>query len=213
MLELVIEKREVGVNLNQMRKEGKIPAVFYGPKEASTPIWVTTSDFTRLWKKAGESSMVTLKGVGETLDALIQDVDFDPITNVIRHADFYVVEKGKKVQVNVPIEFEGVSGAVKNLGAILVKVLHEVEIEAMPKDLPHEIIVDISALENFDSQILASDLKLPQGVVLLSNPEEVIVLVTEPRDEEVEDGSPTDISAIELSTKKGKKEEEPESAE
>ncbi len=132
MLELVIEKREVGVNLNQMRKEGKIPAVFYGPKEASTPIWVTTSDFTRLWKKAGESSMVTLKGVGETLDALIQDVDFDPITNVIRHADFYVVEKGKKVQVNVPIEFEGVSGAVKNLGAILVKVLHEVEIEAMP---------------------------------------------------------------------------------
>lgn len=212
MLELAIEKREVGENLKEMRKGGKMPAVFYGPKQESTPIWLVTSDFTRLWKKAGESSMITLKGKGEVHDVLIQDVDFDPITNIIRHADFYVVEKGKKVQVNVPIEFEGTSPAVKNLGGILVKVLHEVEIEAMPKDLPHEIIVDIASLETFDSQILASDLKLPNGVVLLSNPEEVIALVSEPK-EEIEATEATDISSIELSTKKGKKEEESEVAE
>jgi large subunit ribosomal protein L25 len=212
MLELTIEKREIGVNLKEMRKEGKTPAVFYGPKEKSTPIWLVTSDFNRLWKKAGESSIITLKGVGEALDVLVQDIDFDPVTNDIRHADFYVVEKGKKVQVNVPIEFHGVSEAVKSLSGILVKVLHEVEIEAMPKDLPHEIIADISMLIDLDSQILASDLKLPQGVELLSNPEEVIALVTVAK-EETEEENATDISAIELSTKKGKKEEDAEPAE
>jgi large subunit ribosomal protein L25 len=212
MLELTIEKRVAGENLGEMRSAGKIPAVFYGPKEASTPIWLVASEFGRVWKKAGESSIITLTGLGEPRDVLIQDIDFDPVTNVVRHADFYAVEKGKKVQVNIEVDFQGVSGAVKNLGGILVKVLHEIEIEAMPKDLPHELIVDISALETFDSQITAGDIKLPVGVTLLTNPEEVIALVAEPK-EEVEDSSPTDIGSIELSTKKGKKEEEAEPTE
>jgi large subunit ribosomal protein L25 len=107
--------------------------------------------------------------------------------------------------VDIPLEFEGVSPAVKDLGGSLVKVMHEVKISAMPKDLPHNIIVDISSLVDFQSQILAKDIKVPAGVELMENPEEVVALVSEPR-EEKEETAPVDLSAIEVE-KKGKDKE------
>src|SRR5204863_5877700 len=118
--------------------------------------------FEKAFKEAGESTIVTLTGVLGEHDTLIHEIDKDPITEAVRHADFYVIEKGKKVRVHVPVEFEGVSGAVKDLGAVLVKVLHEVEIEALPKELPHVIHADISKLATFEDHITAGDLKLPQ---------------------------------------------------
>ena len=98
------------------------------------------------WKQAGESSVIHLTGKDIDHEVLIQDIDLDPVTDNVRHADFYVIEKGKKVTVRVPLEFTGVAPAVKDLGGILVKVIHELEIEAMPKDLPHNLSVDISKL-------------------------------------------------------------------
>lgn len=174
------------------------------------PISVPLVDFIKVWKEAGETSVVTLKGEEGEHEALIHDIDFDPVTETPRHADFYVFEKGHKLEVDVPIEFEGVSPAVKDLGGILIKVLYEIKVEAMPKDLPREIKVDISSLVNFESQILASDLKLPAGVELKESPEEVVALVSEPKEEKEE--VPVDLSAIEVE-KKGKKEEEGEGSE
>ncbi len=208
MLSLNIEKRDISKNLKDLRKNGVMPAVFYGKKEESTPISVKVADFIKVWKKAGESTVVVLKDdKGEELESLIHEVDLDPVTDAPRHADFYVFEKGHKIEVNIPLEFVGVAPGVKDLGGTLVKVIRELKIEAMPKDLPHEIKVDVSTLTNFDSQILAKDITLPAGVSLVENPEEVVALVAEAKEVVEEESAPIDLSAIEVE-KKGKKEEE-----
>ncbi len=208
MLVLEAEKRDTNKNVVKMRQDGIIPAVFYGKKQKSIPITVPISEFTKAWKIAGESSVVTLKMGADSFDCLIYAVDLDPIKNIPRHADFYVFEKGQKLKVKVPIEFVGVSPAIKDLGGVLVKVLHELEIEASPKDLPHRIEVDISALVDFKSQILAKNVKLPAGVGLAIGAEEVVASVYEPKEEKIEEVAVApDLSTIEVE-KKGKKEEE-----
>lgn len=184
-----------------------MPAVFYGKKEDSTPVAVSFADFLKVWKQAGESSVVTLKSEKGDLEALIHEVDIDPLTDMPRHADFYVFEKGHKLKLSIPLEFVGVSTAVKDLGGTLIKVLHEIKIEAMPKDLPKKISVDISSLTTFESQILASALIMPAGVTLVEDPTEVVALVAQPKEEKEEEVAPVDLSAIEVE-KKGKKEEE-----
>lgn len=206
---LILEVKIRNKKGNQtLRKEGWMPAVFYGKKEPATAIAVDSVAFGKVLKEAGESSVVILETESGQKQALIKDVQFDPVTDTPRHADFYVFEKGHKLEVDVPLVFEGVSPAVKELGGILVKVLHELKIRAMPKDLPHEIKIDISTLKDFESQILAKDIKLPEGVELLEGPEEVIALTEEAKEEIEEEVVAPDLSSIEVE-KKGKKEEEP----
>lgn len=206
MLKLKVLKREALEKPEEIRLAGFIPAVFYGPKQAAQSIKIIYPDFEKAFKEAGESTVVTLEIDGEEHETLIHDVSYHPVRGTISHIDFYVIEKGKKVQVNVPLEFTGVAPAEKTLGGTLVKVMYEIEIEAMPKDLPHEIMVDISSLVDFDSQIHASDLVLPSGVSLISEPEEVIALVQAANDEVDAPVEAVDISSIEVE-KKGKKEE------
>ncbi len=212
MTSIEVKTRNIKDSLDKIRKDGFIPAVFYGRKEASTPVYVSVKDFDRVFKEAGESTVITLKSESGDHDALIHDVDSDPLTGKVRHIDFYVIEKGKKVRVHVPVEFEGTAPAVKDLGGILVKVIHEIEIEAMPKDLPHNITVDVSSLVDFDSQIAAGDIKLPSGVDLITDKEEVVAMASKPKEEKEEDSAPIDLSSIEVE-KKGKKEEEGEASE
>lgn len=212
MTSIEIKSRDIKTNLNALRESGFTPAVFYGPKEASTPISVSTKDLEKTWKTAGESTVITLKGENEEHDALIHDVHVDSLTGKIKHADFYVIEKGKKVNVHVPVEFEGVAPAVKDLGGILVKALHEVEIEAMPKDLPHSLTVDISSIVDFDTHVTAGQLKLPTGVELLTGADEIVAMVSRPKEEKEEDSAPIDLSAIEVE-KKGKEAKEGEEGE
>src|SRR5690606_23064324 len=130
MLTLTAENREKTEKLDALRQVGKIPAVFYGKKEASKPISISQADCLNVWREAGESSVVSLETPEGVKESLIHDVDVDPVTGAPRHADFYVFEKGKKLEVELPLEFVGVSPAVKNLGGTLVKVLHELKIEA-----------------------------------------------------------------------------------
>jgi large subunit ribosomal protein L25 len=209
MINLDAQLRDKAVSLDTLKKEAKMPAVFYGKKTESTPITLLKKDFLAVWKAAGESGVVTIKTPKGTVDTLIQDVDLDPVTDIPRHADFYVFEKGKKIEVSVPLEFVGVSPAVKDLGGLLVKALHDLKISADPQHIPHSIDVDISSLVDFSSQILAKAVKLPAGVDLVENPEEVVAAASAPREELVEESAPIDLSAIEVE-KKGKKEEEAE---
>jgi len=207
MLTLKAEIRDKTDKLDRIRKAGRVPAVFYGKKEASTAISIPQIDFLKVWKAAGESSVITLETPKGIKESLIQDVDLDPITGTPRHADFYVFEKGHKVEVELSLEFTGISPAVKDLGGMFVKVLYKLKVEAMPKDLPHGINVDISSLVSFGDQILARDIVLPAGVKLRENPEEVVALVSAPREEkEDEAAEPVDLSEIEVE-KKGKEEE------
>ncbi len=205
MLTLKVEKRDsAGAKAPAMRRAGVIPAVVYGAHQESTPITVEERAFAKILREAGEATIVSLDGLGAALPTLIHEVDLDPLTNLPRHVDFYAVTKGEKVEVAIPLEFIGESPAVE-AGANLVKVLYELEVKADPMSLPHNIEVDISLLTKLGDRIHASDLKLPVGVELISEPEEVVALVQEVV-EEKEEVAPADISAIEVE-KKGKEEE------
>ena len=206
MFTIKAKKRDISANLEMLRKAGEMPAVFYGMGKESTPISVSIIDFKKIWRDAGESSTVAVSTPDGDLNTLIHDIQVNPITDEPIHADFLVIDVNKAIQVNVPIEFEGVSSAVKGGLGTLVKVLHEVEIEALPKDLPHNLVVDISKLETVDDQILVSDIVLPKGVIMVTPAEEVVASIALQK-EEVEDSTPIDLSAIEVE-KKGKKEEE-----
>lgn len=204
------EKRTKIGKLEALRKEGFMPAVYYGHKKESTPIQIKKSDFLKVWKNAGESTVIKLETPEGEVEALIHDVDTDPITSEPRHADFYVFEKGHKVEVAVPLEFIGISPAVKDLGGVLMKILHEIKVKSEPSNLPHQIEVDISPILELEGQILAKDITMPKGVELMEHPEEVIVTVATPKAEEKEEVvAPVDLSQIEVE-KKGKTEEEGE---
>lgn len=207
MLTLSVEKRDkTSATPSSLRSQGFIPAVVYGAHKESTPIMVEAKAFSKVLRDAGEateSTIVSLGGLGAALPTLIHEISFDPLTSEPQHIDFYAVTKGEKVKVAVPLSFVGESAAVA-AGANLVKVLHEVEVEADPMNLPHAIEVDISVLKAVDEQIHAKDLALPSGVTLAVEPEEVVAL-TQAVVEEKEEAAPADLSSIEVE-KKGKEE-------
>lgn len=209
MLNLKAKIRNLKENLEEIRKNGFLPAVFYGMGNSSSII-IPTVEFKKVWKKAGETSAVQIDVEGKIYDVLIQEVQVHPVTDEPIHVDFLVIDMNKTTIVEIPLEFMGISEAVKSGAGTLVKVLHEVSIEALPKDLPKNIEVDISKLITIDDQILASDLILPKGVKMLTKESEVVASIAVQK-EEVEESVPVDLSSIEVE-KKGKKDEEEVSA-
>ncbi len=205
--QLKAETRNIfGKKLANMRKSGKLPAVLYGPGIKTTPLFVPLNDFEKLWKEVGESTIIELKlDSSENFEnVIINDIAFEPIKNKLIHADFYKVEMDKPITAVVPFVFEGVAPAVKKLGGVLVKVRHDIEIEALPKNLPHEIKVDISKLATFGDRIVVAELDLSNGVVALTKPDEIVALVEEiKKEEEMAQEEKTDIKDIEVE-KRGK---------
>jgi len=195
-LELNAKVREVlGKKVKSLRKKGIIPAVIYGLKAKSIPLEIDYSKFEKTFKEAGESTVIKLKindkkarpTAGQPKadkNVLIYDVSRDPVSDKFIHIDFYEVRMDKPITTEVPLVFEGEAPAVKNLEGVLVKNITEIEVEALPANLPHEIKVDISALKTFDDLIHIKDLKIPDGVKISVNPEEIVALVSPPRSEE-----------------------------
>lgn len=204
MLKLKTETRTSGSS----RQDGVVPAVVYGPKVENTPVVISMAELQKVWKSAGESTVITLEGAINGVDVLIHDMQRDPVTSEIIHVDFYAVDKDKKIAVDIPLEFIGSAPAVKEQGGVFMKIMHELSIESLPKDLPHAIEVDISSLINLEDQITAGAIKLPAGVTLNVDPEEVVALVTAAKEESDEAPTTIDMSAIGLSEKKGKKDDE-----
>lgn len=205
-----------GKQVKSLRKKGIVPAVLYGHSKKNVSLSVDFKEFSRTFKKAGESTIIDLNiekdGKTETQPVLIHDVDFDPVSDLARHIDFYVVKMDEKLTVTVPFVFIGESPAVKTLGGILLKNIHEVKISALPKDLPREISIDISAINTFADHIYLKSLQLPNGVKILDNLEEIVVLVKPPRTEEelkaLEGEVKVDVEAVKVESEEKKKEEE-----
>ena len=206
---LTATKRSKADKLGAVRSNGMIPAVVYGARVENTSISVPSVAFEKVLKVAGESSTIVLEieGDGKTqkVDVLIHDLQVDPVKGFPIHVDFLAVDMNKTIQVTVPLEFTGTAQAEKDSLGVLVKVLHEVEIEALPKDLPHAITVDVTSLSSLGSQIHVKELTAPSGVTLMTDGEEVVALIAAVK-EEVEESAPVDLSAIEVE-KKGKKDD------
>jgi large subunit ribosomal protein L25 len=188
MNSLTAQKRTTDEDTDALREDGQMPAVLYGRDTESTPVTVRTADFLKLWQQVGGSSIFELEQDDETKPALIQDVDLHPVTDQPVHADFYVIEEGQKVTVDVPVETAGTAPAVKNLGGLLVQVMRTVEIEADPENLPDVIEVDVSDLEEFGDQATVGEITPPEGVSILEDKKDVVMLIEEP--EELEELEP-----------------------
>lgn len=186
MIELSAKPRtEFGKKTNALRRAGFLPGVVYGEKVSSQSVSVPYADFMKVFREAGESTIFKLRIDGQKEhDVLIYDIKFDPLKDVPQHVDFYAVSQDKTIRHKVPFEFAGEPPAVKNLGGILVKVMHEIEIEALPKDLPHAIEVDLSSLTELEAKLHVRDLIIPKGVKIHWREDDVVVLVETPRSEE-----------------------------
>lgn len=172
-------RKETGKKTDKMRKAGSVPAVIYGHKVKNINVEVDYKDFQKILKQAGESSLIELsvEGEKENRPVLIHDLQKDSVTDKYIHIDFFQASLKEEVEVKVPLVIEGVSFAVKDLGGTLVKNISELEVKALPQNLPHEIIVNIDGLKNLEDRILAKDIKLPQGVKLKINPEEIVISI------------------------------------
>jgi len=196
ILTLEVRERDTRESPDKTRARGEVPAVFYGAKEKAVPVAVDGRVMAALWKQAGETTIVRLRGVGEEKDALIRDVQFHPVTGALLHADFYVLEKGKKIRIKIPLTFGGEAPAEK-AGHILVKALHEIEIEVAPAELPHSLPVDLSKLENVGDHVLARDVALPKSATLITHGDEIVASVTEFKEEKIETPAPVAPAAVE----------------
>lgn len=205
-LELKAEKRDVAaIKAEKLRERGAIPAELYGQKEENEHLSVAEKDFSKVFKEAGENTIVYLNVDGKETPVLVYDIDQDRITGKFKNIDFYRINMKEKVTAEIPLAYKGESPAVKDLGAILVKVLHQIEVEALPQDLPHEIEVDLSILNEIGKNVHVKDLSIPKGVKINLEEEAVVATVKEKKEEKVEEAQPVDLSKIEV---EGEKKEE-----
>jgi len=188
MKKLKIKKREnIGKGLDDLRKKGILPAVLYGPEIDNISIQLDLKDFRTLYEKAGETTLIDLEMENKIYSVLIYEAKKDPLTGEFIHVDFYQPILTEEVEADVPLVFEGESLAVKDLGGTLIKEIQEITVKALPRDLPHEIKVDISSLNTFDEEILVKDLKVADNVKIQKEPNEVVALVMPPQKEEKEE--------------------------
>ena len=210
MVILNAKKRDIfGTALTRSREEGLLPVVVYGPKESGRSFFVNGREFEKIYKDIGETALLLLKTPDGDSEVLIHDIAREPIRGTVIHVDFYTPETGKKTTVSIPLHFIGSSPAVKIHGGILVKVLHELSISVLPKNIPSELLVDLSSLTEVGSFICAKDIVLPSGATLLTDPSETIVTISVP--EEETESALGDIASV-VVEKKGKKEEESDEA-
>jgi len=203
-------------NVDHIRKTGGIPAVVYGHKIKNVNLTVDGKSFANVYKEAGETTVLDLHIDGENAErsVLIHDIAIDPVRSNIIHVDFYEVKKGEKIRTNIPLVFEGESAAVKSEGGVLVKNIYKIEVEALPKDLPHEFVVDISKLATFSDVMTVEDLHIPAGVKVFTDPKEVIAKVIPPRTteelESLEKVAEMKVDEVKVETEEKKKERDAE---
>jgi large subunit ribosomal protein L25 len=181
-LKVTAREKASGKALTRSRKEGRVPAVMYGHGIEPQMFWVDAISFSKLYAKAGESSILSLAPEdGKAANVIIHDVQLDALSNRFSHVDFFQVRMDEKLETHVPLEFVGEAPAVRENGGILVKPLEELHISCLPKDLPHSITVDISTLKTFEDQIQVKDIKIPAGVEVLIEEGSMVAFVEAPR--------------------------------
>lgn len=218
MEKIVLEasnREVVGKKVKVLRREGKIPAVMYGHEFNATPIVLDAHRTTKLLRNVSESTILVINLDGKEHSALVRDKQVDYIRGNILHLDFQVVSLTEKIRTNVHIELVGESPALEEFNAMIVNGISDVEVEALPQDLPEGISVDISVLDEIGKALYVKDLPAIDKVEILTDPEELIAIASAVKEEAIEEpvegegleeGLPEEPEVIEH----GKQEEEPE---
>lgn len=215
---LTLEAKTREEKPNKVRNEEYLPAVVYGKEAGDTSVKVNLKDFKKIYEKGGESTIINLKvknDKNKEYPVIIRDTQKDPVSLEFIHADFYQLPMDKEIEVTVPLTFEGEAPVEKELGGIVVKNLHELDIKALPKDLISEIKVDVSSLKTFEDEIKIKDLVVSSGIEILADPDERVVVASEAVEEEITEEPaeerPEEIEVV--GEKEGEQEEGEEPAE
>lgn len=202
----------------RVRESGNIPGIVYGPQFQPLPIVIPKRDFLRVFKDAGESTLIdcVIEGQKDPVAVLIQDVQFDPLNDGVSHVDLRQVDLSQKIEADIELKFVGESFAVKSEGGSLVKTADVIRVKCLPKDLVHEIEVSIDSLKTFGDVIKVKDIQVPANMEVLAHAEDVVAKVMAPMSETelaaLEEKPVLDVSQIEVVGKK-KEEELEEGAE
>ncbi len=184
MEKIVLKAEKRTEKSNAARAKNLLPSVIYGKGKEAISLSIDQSEFKKAYKEVGSSAIITLKVDEKDKNVLVQDVQKHPVTDEFIHADFYEVSLTEKITTNVPIKFIGDSPAVLDQNGTLMTNKNELEVECLPLDLPHEIEIDISSLDNFEKAIHVSDIVLSDKVEIKDDPEVMVVTVEPPRSEE-----------------------------
>jgi large subunit ribosomal protein L25 len=187
-IKLSVQKRKItGRKVKSLRREGIVPANIYGKDVKSQAIQVSARDFNQAFKQSGETGIIEIKidKDAKTRPVLVNQIHYHPVTDQCLHVDFHQIDLTKKVSVNIPIELIGTAPAVSK-GGVLLKLLNEIEVEALPADLPDKYELNISKLEEIGQAISLKDIKIdPKKVKFTTeNLEELIVKIEAPTKEE-----------------------------
>lgn len=186
-IELTVKLRtELGKKVNNLRKNGIIPANISGGDSKPTAVSVVLKEFTGVHKAAGETGIVYLQVDGKTVPTLIKEIMHNSVTGDILHIDFRQINLKEKIETEVPIQAEGESIAVTQLGGVMLTQLDHVMVEALPANIPSHIIVDISKITELGQDIKVSDLPASSDYVIKEDPEKVIISVVEHKEESIE---------------------------
>ncbi|OGO48547.1 MAG: hypothetical protein A2Z30_02370 [Chloroflexi bacterium RBG_16_64_43] len=199
----------IGKGMYALRQSGKVPAVIYGPAVAPTPIQIDARETARVLSRVAGSQLIDVILEGKAHSVLLREVQRDSIRRDILHVDFYEVPTDRAIRVRIPIEFVGVSPAVRDLSGVMVHLLDELEVECLPKDLMSHIEVDVGVIAKIGDSIAVRDIQLPETIrVLMSLDESVATVQQQAAEEVVEPVAAAAVPAEPEVIERGKKEEE-----
>ena len=188
-VELKVTPRDVvGKKVSRLRREGVIPANVYGHGLESVSIQVPKDDLVHVMRTAGRNEIVYLRLDGdEPRPTFLRQVQRNPVTDAILHADFYQISLMEKVRMEVPVSLIGTAPAEQTHGGTLLHSLDSISVEGLPTDIPSVIEVDVSGLEEIDAAIHVAELSVPEGIAVLTDPEQVVAKIAPPHVEKVEE--------------------------
>lgn len=200
-------KRTVtGKQVSQLRRAGQLPGVIYGHNIKPTAISLEAHSAGIAIPRLTSSSIVNIELEGKLIPALVREKQKNYIKGTLTHVDFQAISLTEKIRTEVSIHFSGLSPAIKEFNAIIVHSMSELEVEALPNDLPERIEVDLSGLAKIGDAIYVKDLSLPAAVTVLSDPDEIVAVTTATREEIVEEVA--EVAEPEVIEKSKKEEEE-----
>ncbi|MSU26152.1 MAG: 50S ribosomal protein L25 [Candidatus Levybacteria bacterium] len=198
---LQAQKREiVGKKVRKLRREGFIPANIYGKSVISTSIQIKEEDFNPLFKEVGQTGLIDIEINGEKKPVLVQNYHKEPLSRKVLHVNFYQVNLKEKIKSMIPVIMVGIPIAVSEKIGLLLQPISEVEVEALPAELPEKFEINVEHLSEIDDQVTVEDIKAPEGVTIISELSQIVAKIDDLISDETKELIAEEAAAAETAT-------------
>jgi large subunit ribosomal protein L25 len=189
-------RKPLGKRSRRLLRVGKLPGVVYGHNTEATPIVLDKLEFQKVFIKSGRTHLVDLALDGRTEKVLVREIQTHPRFIGPIHVDLYQVNLQEKIEVEVPVRLVGESAAVKRDDADVLQPMHAIRVECLPSDIPEAFEVDLTPLEEVESEVRVRELRVPKGVTVLDDPDELVVKIVHKRELKIEEEAPVAEAAV-----------------